>query len=160
MPGFGVSFAPGTEDPNELKGRTPQEQYQQAIRVLSLRLPKIVGGSPLAPAPLLNAPGSGGMPMGPVGQPQPGNPGSLPEAYRGLAGLPPAPTPAPRVSPGLDPIPTGAPLPPARTWQPAPEAPISEHGPITPRQDFPADWLEEIFRRKGAPGGATGSVMP
>jgi hypothetical protein len=37
---------------------------QEAIRVLSMRVPRVVGAAPLAPMALLNAPGGGGLPAG------------------------------------------------------------------------------------------------
>jgi hypothetical protein len=61
---FGLSFVPdGQTDPTKKKvgegGVTPT---QQAIQLLSLRLPRVVGGSPIAPAPLLQSPGGAGRP--------------------------------------------------------------------------------------------------
>ena len=64
MPNFGLSFLP--ED-NGMDRNRPQGQpsgappLQQAIKLLSLRLPRVAGANALAPGPLLNAPGGGGL---------------------------------------------------------------------------------------------------
>lgn len=55
----GVSFQPGGADPTKAT-KSSQGNVQEAIKVLSLRLPKTVGAKALAPAALLNAQGSGG----------------------------------------------------------------------------------------------------
>jgi hypothetical protein len=61
----GVSFQPGqpgsqgTTKPRTAPGNTG---VQEAIKVLSLRLPRVVGAQSIAPAPLLNSQGSGGNP--------------------------------------------------------------------------------------------------
>lgn len=60
MPDIGTSFQPGQAQQNGLK--SPDQARQEAVRVLSLRLPKVMGGSPLAPAPLLTSLGSAGGP--------------------------------------------------------------------------------------------------
>jgi len=60
----GVSFQPGApDDRNKINPNAPngtQEGVQEAIKVLSLRLPKVVGAQASVPSPLLNAPGNGG----------------------------------------------------------------------------------------------------
>ena len=57
----GVSFQPS--DPNATGAqKSPQQSLQEAIQVLSLRLPKTVGARAVAPGELLNAQGSGGNP--------------------------------------------------------------------------------------------------
>lgn len=57
----GVSFQPGQNDPTKTGQRpTADRGVQEAIKVLSLRLPKVVGARALAPSALLNAQGSGG----------------------------------------------------------------------------------------------------
>lgn len=60
----GVSFQPGApDDRNKINPNAPngtQEGVQEAIKVLSLRLPKVVGAQAIAPSPLLNSQGSGG----------------------------------------------------------------------------------------------------
>lgn len=62
----GVSFQPGSlEDPSQRRtgtGNGSQQGVQEAIRVLSLRLPKVMGSQAPVAAPLLTAPGSGGAP--------------------------------------------------------------------------------------------------
>lgn len=56
----GVSFVPGQ---NGEGGEAPQgtQPLQSAVRLLSLRLPRITGAQGLAPGQLLNAPGGMGM---------------------------------------------------------------------------------------------------
>ena len=53
--GFGVSFVPGAQDPaqqqqNGTRGGAPRNPVQEAIQILSLRLPKVFGARALAPA--------------------------------------------------------------------------------------------------------------
>lgn len=61
---FGVSFVPSEQNMAQRPGgsRAAVSPTQQAIRLLSLRLPKVLGGSPIAPAPLLQSQGGAGMP--------------------------------------------------------------------------------------------------
>ncbi len=61
---FGLSFVPGDQnDPLKKKiGEGATTPTQQAIRLLSLRLPRVLGGSPIAPAPLLTSQGGAGRP--------------------------------------------------------------------------------------------------
>lgn len=59
----GISFQPGSLDErqDELHRRQGTAQgVQEAIRVLSLRLPKVVGAQALAPSALLASPGADG----------------------------------------------------------------------------------------------------
>lgn len=62
----GVSFQPGSQDErNRINPNAPngtQEGVQDAIKVLSLRLPKVVGAQAIAPNALLRSEGSGGNP--------------------------------------------------------------------------------------------------
>jgi hypothetical protein len=65
---YGLSFQPGSEQSGsngngEKKASAP---VQEAVRLLSLRLPSVVGARALAPQTLLNAPGSAGL-TGPGG---------------------------------------------------------------------------------------------
>lgn len=65
--GFGISFVPGAQDdPTRVNGNgrpgAPKNPVQEAIQVLSLRLPKVYGAQALAPAPLLTSPGGMGQP--------------------------------------------------------------------------------------------------
>lgn len=79
----GVNFQPGQNDQTPgAKKRPGDPGVQEAIKVLSLRLPRVVGAQAISP--LLNAAGSGGNPrvdsvvnqvmsrMFPQGQPPPG----------------------------------------------------------------------------------------
>lgn len=56
----GVNFQPGGTSQATTKPKP--DSTQEAIKILSLRLPKVVGAKALAPAALLNAQGSGGNP--------------------------------------------------------------------------------------------------
>jgi hypothetical protein len=58
----GVSFQPGSGETAPGGTKKPQTGVQEAIQVLSLRLPKTVGARAIAPGALLNAQGSGGNP--------------------------------------------------------------------------------------------------
>lgn len=62
----GLSFSPlGSPQSKHGTDETPAPPIQEAIRVLSLRIPKIAGGAPsLAPYSLLTGAGSGGVGMG------------------------------------------------------------------------------------------------
>jgi hypothetical protein len=90
MAGFGVNFVPGGDQQQgpeqggigQTGGITPQ---QQAVKFLSLRLPKFSGPGGLAPPSLLGGPGSGGMPSGSVG-PMPGIPGMQPGGFDPMSG--------------------------------------------------------------------------
>lgn len=132
---IGVSFL---GDDAEETGREPSP-FQQAVQVLSMRVPRFPRGQVLAPAPLLQGPGGAGQPiarssvaeafarmaglMPPQGAPMGG--GQAPMA--GMA--PPSAMPGPRIVPGIDPIPGGAgqvpDAPVTREWEmpPAPQAP-------------------------------------
>lgn len=60
---MGVSFQPGASAIGQSKpqgGTQTGGGVQEAIKVLSLRLPRVVGAQAIAPQGLLNSPGSGG----------------------------------------------------------------------------------------------------
>jgi hypothetical protein len=103
--GFGVSFLPGADQQlNGGNGRpgAPQDRVQEAIQVLSLRLPKVFGARAIVPNALATGPGGMG---------QPGASGNATaQALAQLAGLPPgAPppsAPAPFLPPSMGPTPT------------------------------------------------------
>src|SRR5689334_13450871 len=152
---LGQSFFPGGEgDPNKPKG--PQDRYQQAIQVLSMRLPKILGGGALAPAPLLESLGGQGQPFGRGALPQQQmNP--MNQAFAQMAGIGPgASTPQlPRVVPGVDlPAVGGGPqVPTQREAQPpAPFTPLPQNliqgGPNLP---LPENATPFWMTRKGSP---------
>jgi hypothetical protein len=68
--GFGVSFLPNGDSKFQRPGG-PQSgsqagvaPVQDAVKVLSMRVPRVVGNSPIAPLSLLTSPGGGGMPEG------------------------------------------------------------------------------------------------
>ena len=83
---FGVSFLPGSQNQQNgtgMSGRpASQSPMQEAVKILSLRLPKFYGSQSLAPAPLLQAAGGMGQPAAR------GN--VTAQALAGLAGLPPS----------------------------------------------------------------------
>lgn len=63
MIGGGVNFQPGSlqQEQERRRSQTGTAQgVQEAIKVLSLRLPKVVGAQAVAPQALLQSPGSGG----------------------------------------------------------------------------------------------------
>jgi len=63
---LGLTFSPtATTDPTKAQ-RDPNAPVQEAIRTLSLRIPKVLGARGMAPAPLLNGPGAAGV-MNPQG---------------------------------------------------------------------------------------------
>lgn len=111
---IGQTFAPlPSGDPNEelrrrQQGGGPLSNVGQAIKTLSLRIPRVVGAGSIAPSQLLNGPGAAGLPQG-------GNP-IIDAILRGVLGnyTPPqqvAPSalggglgaiPTPHVIPGFD----------------------------------------------------------
>lgn len=113
---FGLSFVPtdqGTQQPGRPGGLPGGgvPPIQQAIQMLSLRLPHVLGAQAVAPGPLLTSAGGGGMNVGAGG-------GSLEAILRMLFGLhqtgafgtPASPStrpgatpmpPLPRVTPGI-----------------------------------------------------------
>ena len=106
----GVNFQPGQMQGGGMQPKPKQgNSVQEAIKILSLRLPKQVGPNALAPAALLNAQGSGGNSridsvvntvmgrMFPTGQPA-GAPPMVPGA-----------APAPMEAPMAPSMPTSAP---------------------------------------------------
>lgn len=66
--GFGVSFLPGGDQlykrPEEAQGPLGRAPLQEAIRILSLRVPRVVGANPLAPLALLGSQGGAGLQPG------------------------------------------------------------------------------------------------
>ena len=133
---FGVSFLPGADggpqDQNGFNGgASGVPPLQQAIKFLSLRLPRFAGPNAIAPPTLLNAAGAaGGLPpwlasmVGQQGQRGPGGGGMAPP---------------PRVGPGVQ----EGPMPPRRPPGAPPEmpmpgpTPVGHASPRMPRQDFP-----------------------
>lgn len=68
--GFGVSFLPNGDSrfdrtkPGQQPGASSVAPVQEAIKVLSLRMPRVVGANPLAPMALLQSRGGQGLPEG------------------------------------------------------------------------------------------------
>lgn len=158
MPNFGVSFFPGQAgqgDQQQAAARGPTSPTQQAIRILSLRLPRVLGANALAPGPLLQGPGGAagapGANLFEMGQPQ-----SLQELIARLAALlrtgggqpqglpgPPPGLPSPHIIPGTLPPGQGTPAP--RHRMPIPDFPTTPPGapgPMpAPRYRIPPpDW--------------------
>lgn len=95
---FGVSFLPGQQEPmngNGTGGRPgiQQSPMQQAVKILSLRLPKFYGSGSIAPGPLLTSPGGMGQ------HAARGNVAA--QAFAQMAGLPPTMAPVPPTVPTL-----------------------------------------------------------
>lgn len=134
---FGTLFMPGADGQQRL-GKTgsgpqpPRNPVQEAVQVLSLRLPKVFGARPVVPQAIsMGTPGIGGM----------GNPAAKgnvsAQALAGLAGLPPsmaAPSsPAPFIPPPMS-APQSAPTPPP---MPAPSYPEPDNrGDVEPPPVF------------------------
>ena len=59
---IGKSFQPGEDNKAVNAGEARGSGVQEAIKVLSLRLPKVVGAQGMTPMPLLQSQGSGGNP--------------------------------------------------------------------------------------------------
>lgn len=102
---YGVSFAPTRENAAMGPRQGQLTGVPQAVQVLSLALPRVVGARPVAPPDLLTAKGGEGIdPIASAilqtmlrtmrGQPQPGQPGSLPGGTAG-PNIPDVPTPRP-----------------------------------------------------------------
>lgn len=139
---YGLSFQPGTDQGGAGRTGQPREApLQSAIKLLSLRLPSVVGARGVAPQALLQSPGMSGV-MHPgllqllqqlfsgMGQgAEQGQGQGLSPTGGGLGNLPPGSIPPPHITPGSTP---GTP----------PEAP--------PPTGY-TDWLN---REQGLPGSA------
>lgn len=80
---FGVSFLPGSGEQDQTQrpgGVSPRNPVQEAVQILSLRLPKMFGARSIAPAPLLTSPGGMGAP---------GARDNVSAALMALSGMPP-----------------------------------------------------------------------
>lgn len=132
---FGATFAPFPDPSGRNANINP---VQQAIQLLSLRIPRVVGAAAPAPAALLNSPGSGGRPDV--------HSAVLQSVLRTIMAQPEAlgvsaPPPSPVTVPPLDapPVATEAPapiVPPTRGGEPGPGAPPPSPFP-EPRRDAP-----------------------
>lgn len=84
---YGVSFLPGSQDDGKnMRGERTgvnQSPVQEAVKILSLRLPKFYGSQGLAPSLLLNSPGGMGQPGAKGGS-------ATAQALAQMAGLPPS----------------------------------------------------------------------
>ena len=151
---FGVSFIPGQQGQDNGQGQGgpggPQvSPTQQAIRLLSLRLPQFSGPNGFAPSSLLSGPGAGGNPAFGPNAPIGGFPGAMPSPGDGMGdGLSPAMREALRRlaegmrTPGMPPglpfgggmpgpriIPSRTPLPPVVGDQPPEQVPVPPGAP-------------------------------
>jgi hypothetical protein len=148
----GLNFAPGSQQPT--RPQVPGSQVPDAIKVLSLRFPQIMGGQGgIAPSPLMTAPGAGGGfgPTGVVGEhplvtllkhlltgggpgmaPPQGMPTGMPTGAAGTPGT------TPHVTPGLGP--SQGPSMPVPTQRPnLPGAPVPT--PPSANPTGMANWL-------------------
>lgn len=167
----GVNFIPTGDQSDQPggAGRTDQlggsPPLQQAIRFLSLRLPKFSGPGGIAPPALLNGAGAAGFPGGPE---------SLQELLRQLAGIP-QPTDGMQQPPGMSPMappdgpvttapplnyPGGSPTPMPRVQLPPPVAPPRPQAPA-PRVT-PGGQGDRVMLPQPAPSPAmgTGPALP
>lgn len=131
--GLGISFAPTAQNAQDSQRSGALDGIPQAIRILSLHMPRILGARALAPDALMNAPGGNGMDpylsalfqtlsktMAPqTGMPQ--GPGPMPEMPQNPQ--PGQGAPPPRI---FQPLPGGTagpnPAPPERpSWRPDPQ---------------------------------------
>ena len=152
---FGVSFLPGADGgPQDQNGFTGGASgvppLQQAIKFLSLRLPRFAGPNAIAPPTLLNAAGGAGLPpdlqrMGGVGPSAFGPPRVGPGFETPLA------PPPPRVGPGQLPGAPGLP-----TYQPGANQTSRGGGPFY--RDYDAPVTGQAVPRSGLDPGADPSV--
>lgn len=105
---IGVSFLDELGAKLDKPSNPDGDRYQEAVQILSMRLPRVVGGGGLAPAPLLQSMGGAGSPFAQS---------SVQQAFAQMAGLPP------QAQPGRGPLPSGAPQMPAMPQQPRAMAP-------------------------------------
>lgn len=138
---FGVSFVPG-QDPRQRGGPggggdlPAGSPLQQAIKFLSLRLPRFSGPGVVASPTLINGPGSGGLPPGPP-VPLPMPPGPMPMPW----GPPPGGGRPPVVTHGGTPsLPPGSPAPPPKIGVIEPPAPTPYEGPGRPGAGDPGTY--------------------
>ena len=157
MANFGLSFVPGAEQNGQQRpggpGGAPSgvPPLQQAVQLLSLRLPRVMGGQALAPGPLMQGPAGGGLglpggaleellkrlfgmpgglPSMPSGQ-QKFGPGQMP----GASGLLPS---GPRMTPGPSPYPMLPSQPPGPVFTPG-----MREGAARPGATPPPRWGDE-----------------
>lgn len=156
MPGYGIGFQPG-QDKGQGSGTAEPPPLESVVKLLSLRLPSVVGARGIAPQALLNAPGMAGAGMsGGMGEQQwlqilqrllSGQGGGMGPQTMGLPGG----TADPRIIPGSQKPPIEGPFPlpvPDRSQQPLDSTgrTAGNGGPLTPRgpvQPFPLDGLLE-----------------
>ena len=144
---IGVSFLDNLAGKIE-QAEKEQDRYQQAVRVISMRVPRLMGGGAIAPAPLLQGQGGQGSPFtqGPVAQAFARMGGLPPQQPQGMVGpqapmrgpqppmaMPQAAMPTPRIIPGIT-----SPDDLARSVQPPmapqPSYPVTPARPALPRK--------------------------
>lgn len=140
---LGLSFAPTDQNQQEQQNKPVGTPIQDAIKILSLRIPSFAGAKGIAPDALLQGGGAGSFPFG--GQ----TPGGLDEYLRRLfAGGGMAPTgglPQPNVIPGGE----------ARMAEPAPGPAQWTGGPVARMPDSGGG---DLFRQPKMP--SFGGVRP
>jgi hypothetical protein len=163
MAGFGISFAPTAQNQQEQQNQH-QTPIQDAIRLLSLRIPSFAGSRSPIPDALLQAPGGAGLGMA-TAETLGGldqwlrrlfaSAGASPFAPgRSVPDMPAMPPPIPRVTPAS--IPT--PLPTPRNPDPPPRNPgpgimILDPPPATQPPRIPQLPARGPFRKPSAGGG-------
>ena len=165
MAGFGISFAPTAQNQREQQqSNQSQPPIQNAIKILSLRMPSFAGARSPIPDALLQAPGGAALGMA-TGE----TPGGLDQWLRRLfssAGaspfapgrsvpdMPAMSPPIPRVTPAANPTPLPTPRNPDPTPRnPGPGIMIFEPPPATQPPRIPQLPPRQPFRRPSAGGG-------
>lgn len=158
---IGVNFQPGTQDQQNGQQRSAPQNVQEAIKVLSLRLPKVVGANAISPQALLSSQGGGANPrvdslvqsilqrMFPQAAPPSA---SMPQAPAPMIPPPTPQTPPPMGGGGLDanaiPPASLAPPPyaPTQPYEP-PRMPTYEEPRRAERKDPSIDEAPDFWRR-------------
>ena len=152
---FGLTFSPTTSLNKDRNAANADANgpVQEAIRTLSLRIPKVTGGKGLAPQPLLNSMGSqglgtpGGMNLEMLlkmlfGQGGGMNPQGMGQTQPMPGGSMGAPAPMPNFSPGVG---GSAPTP---QFTPGSEAPNEDHLKNLPA---PGSWQDNMTPKPDLP---------
>ena len=157
---IGVNFQPGSNQDNGQNGqaRPPASGVQEAIKVLSLRLPKVVGAQGVTPMPLLTSQGAGGNPrvdsvvnqimqrIGPMPQQAPAPQTAGPSFGGEVGGMYSTP-------PSMPNWPTPPQQPPQQTY-PAPRIVVDNGLNLPPR------WPGQAHVDPGGPIGGPGMIAP
>jgi hypothetical protein len=115
---FGASYAPQTDSTRQRQTR-PGTPVQQAVQVLSLRLPRVLGGRTPVPRSLLTAVGGGSNAAAAIARKVQGMPGvDLGRTEAAMSGAPPTAPQAPRPPLGAAPYAPYAPVAAPPVYQP------------------------------------------